>query len=106
MLCRCLTFDKACLDCSLSFLGICIVLKFISIKCVSHVRHFIFDVFLNRMSEQSSQFVEELMPCLVNMRQGCIGCIESLLYSSGFCFKWKVVTMIALGISRISSGSW
>ncbi|CAK9112213.1 unnamed protein product [Durusdinium trenchii] len=33
------------------------------------IRHFIFDLFLNRMTEQSTQFVEELMPCMVNMNR-------------------------------------
>ena len=34
-------------------------------------RHFIFDLFLNRMNEQSSQFMEEIMPCMVNMTPNC-----------------------------------
>ncbi|CAL1151414.1 unnamed protein product [Cladocopium goreaui] len=33
------------------------------------IRHFIFDLFLNRMNEQSSQFMEEIMPCMVNMNR-------------------------------------
>lgn len=34
------------------------------------IRQLIFDVFLNRMPEQSIQFIEELTPCMVNMRLG------------------------------------
>ncbi|CAE7905264.1 capu, partial [Symbiodinium microadriaticum] len=33
------------------------------------IRHFIFDLFLNQMAEQASQFMEEITPCMININR-------------------------------------
>ena len=40
--------------------------------CRGSVRHFIFDLFLNQMTEQAkqaSQFMEEITPCMININR-------------------------------------
>ena len=37
--------------------------------CRGSVRHFIFDLFLNQMTDQASQFMEEITPCMININR-------------------------------------
>ena len=60
-------------------------------RTVVCLRHFIFELFLNQMSEQASQFMDELMPCMVNMRP------DSMATKKTALGPWQVTLGVSYG---------